>query len=403
MRRCLVLLTVAAVALFLGFTTLAPMAHAQEHNKVIVPESNFSLPGYAHTNFVYIIHDPSTDPSNPCGPTCETPASLACVYDVVVQISGCPIATATNLPTGGIGAIALVDAYDNPDAVTDINTYAAQFGLPTPNFSQVYATGKKPMNNPGGWSLEEALDIEMAVATAPAAKIYLVEAASNSFADLYFAESVASGLVVAAGGGVVSNSWSGGEYTGQQNDEKTYFSTPTVTYFASTGDAGINNVGVPSTFATVVAAGGTHITRVSGNFTSESWWTGGGGGSSAIEKRPSYQNGIETIVGNFRGVPDISADADPNTGPAMYDLDGGYGWFQVGGTSVSSPYLAGTVSAAGKIMATSLATHSLFYKEYANATKYKADWNDITTGGSECKVGWDFCTGIGSPHTYAGK
>jgi kumamolisin len=402
MRRSIVLLTIAAVALFLAFNTVAATAQSQEHNKLITPESNFSAPGFAHTNFHYIIHD-STDPSNPCGPTCETPASMACVYDVVVQISGCPIATATNLPTGGVGAIALVDAYDNPDAVTDINTYASQFGLPTPIFQQVYATGKKPQNNPGGWSLEEALDIEMAVATAPAAQIYLVEAASNSFADLYFAESVASGLVAAAGGGFVSNSWSGGEYSGQQNDEKTYFTTPKVTYFASTGDSGINIVGVPSTFATVVAAGGTHFSRSGGSFTGETWWTGGGGGKSAVEKRPSYQTIVKTIVGTARGVPDISALADPNTGPAMYDLDGGFNWFQVGGTSVSSPYLAGTMSAAGTIFATSVAAHNLFYKELGNAKAYAADWNDITSGGSECKVGWDFCTGIGSPHTYAGK
>jgi kumamolisin len=252
--------------------------------------------------------------------------------------------------------------------------------------------------------LEEALDIEMAIATAPAAQIYLVEGATNSFADLYFAESVASSLVAAAGGGFVSNSWSGGEYTGQQNDEKTYFTTPKVTYFASTGDSGINQVGVPSTFATVVAAGGTSFGRdASGNFTKETWWTGGGGGKSSVEKRPSYQTIVKTIVGTARGVPDISALADPNTGPAMYDLDGGFGWFQVGGTSVSSPYLAGTMSAAGTIFASSSAAHNLFYKELGNARAYAADWNDITSGGSECKVGWDFCTGVGSPHTYAGK
>jgi len=405
MRRSIALLAIVAAGSFLLATSSVPVAQAQDVTRVYTPESSIERPGdiglRAHTNIMVKIH---SDITNPCGPTCETPASLACIYRTVTTIPGCPIATATTLPTGGVGAIALVDAYDNPDAVTDINTYAAQFGLPTPNFTVVFADGHRPANNAGGWSLEEALDIEMAVATAPAAKIYLVEAHDNSFAGLYLAESVASSLVVAAGGGVVSNSWSGGEYSGQQTDEATYFTTPGVVYFASTGDSGINNVGVPSTFASVVAAGGTTIKRNgSGNFTGESWWTGGGGGSSAIEARPGYQTVIKTIVGAHRGVPDLSADADPNSGPAMYDADGGFGWFQVGGTSVSSPYLAGLVNAAGKLRTSSKSELGAIYKEYANPTQYKAWFRDITTGGTECKVGWDFCTGVGVPKTSKGE
>jgi kumamolisin len=404
MTRKIALLAIAAAACFLLATSSAPVAQAQDVTRVYTPESSIERAGdiglRAHTNIIVKIHSDST---NPCGPTCETPASLACIYKTVTPINGCPIATSTNLPTGGVGAIALVDAYDNPDAVTDINTYAAQWGLPTPTFSVVFASGHRPANNAGGWSLEEALDIEMAVATAPHAKIFLVEAATNSFADLYLAESVASNLVATNGGGTVSNSWSGGEYTGQQTDETKYFTTPGVVYFASTGDSGINNVGVPSTFASVVAAGGTTVNRNStGNFTGEKWWTGGGGGSSTKEARPAYQNFISTIVGTHRGVPDLSADADPNSGPAMYDADGGFGWFQVGGTSVSSPYLAGTVDAAGKLRTSSKSELTVIYGEYANATKYKADFRDITTGGSECKIGWDFCTGVGVPKTAKG-
>jgi len=404
MTRKIALLAIAAAACFFLATLSTPVAHAQDVTRVYTPESSIERAGdiglRAHTNIIVKIHSDST---NPCGPTCETPASLACIYKTVTPINGCPIATSTNLPTGGVGAIALVDAFDNPDAVTDINTYAAQWGLPTPTFSVVFATGKRPANNAGGWSLEEALDIEMAVATAPHAKIFLVEAATNSFADLYLAESVASNLVATNGGGTVSNSWSGGEYSGQQSDETKYFTTPGVVYFASTGDSGINSVGVPSTFASVVAAGGTTVNRNStGNFTGEKWWTGGGGGSSAFEARPAYQNVISTIVGTHRGVPDLSADADPNSGPAMYDADGGFGWFQVGGTSVSSPYLAGTVDAAAKLRTSSKSELTVIYGEYANATKYKMFFRDITTGGSECKVGWDFCTGVGVPKTAKG-
>jgi len=406
MRRSMALLTIVLAALILVVTASTPVAMAQDNTITYVPASSIEHPEdigvRAHTNIIVKIHPDNT---SPCGSKCETPASMACVYRVVSPlVPGCPITTTTTNPSGGVGAIALVDAYDNPDAVADMTAYTSQFGIPAPTFSVVFATGTRPPNNPGGWSLEEALDIEMAAATAPKAQIFLVEAASNSFADLYQAEQVAGNMVAAAGGGVVSNSWGGGEYTGQQKDEKTYFSTPGVVYFASTGDSGINVVSVPSTFAAVVAAGGTHISRnSSGNFVGESWWSGGGGGSSAIEARPSYQNGISSIVGSNRGVPDISADADPNTGPAMYDADGGFFWFQVGGTSVASPYLAGTVNAAGKLRKSSFAELGAIYSEYANATEYKAWYRDITTGGSECKVGWDFCTGVGSPVHYFGK
>ena len=78
----------------------------------------------------------------------------------------------------------------------------------------------------------------MAASMAPSAKIYLVEAKDNSGTELYFAETVAAKLVAKAGGGVVSNSWQGGEYPGELNDEKTYFSHPKVVYVASSGDGG---------------------------------------------------------------------------------------------------------------------------------------------------------------------
>jgi len=405
MRRSLVLLMMAAAALLI-VAPLASTAHAQDSAIQVVPASSISHPGdagvRAHTNIINNI-DPNFPAGNCCGATWETPASLACVYQLVKPISGCPIATSKTVPSGGVGAIALVDAYDNPNAVQDMNTYVNQWGLPAPTFSVVFANGQRPANDPGGWSEEEALDIEMAAAAAPKAKIFLVEAATNSFSDLYQAESVASNLVASNGGGFVSNSWSGGEYSGELNDEKTYFSTPKVIYFASTGDAGLNNIGVPAVFANVVAVGGTTILRSAGNYQSQSWWFGGGGGLSQFEPRPAYQNVIQGIVGSKRGIPDVSSDANPGTGPATFDADGGLNWFQVGGTSVSSPYMAGVISGAGNLGPNTKAGLTLLYKEYANPNQYKAYWTDITAGGSSCKVGWDICTGVGVPLTFKGK
>lgn len=405
MKRSLVLLAVAAAAL-LVVVSLAPTTFAQDNGTLFVPASSIPRPEdagvRAHTNIILNLHS-DIPAGNCCGATWETPASFACVYQLVTPIQGCPIASSKTVPSGGVGAIALVDAYDNPNAVQDMNTYVNQWGLPAPTFQVVYATGHQPQNDPGGWSLEEALDIEMAVAAAPKAKIFLVEAASNSFSDLYTAESVASNLVASNGGGFVSNSWSGGEYSGELNDEKTYFSTPKVVYFASTGDSGLNNIGVPAVFANVVAVGGTTIIRSGGNYQSQSWWSGGGGGLSVYEPRPAYQNVIQGIVGSKRGIPDVSADASPGTGPATFDADGGYNWFQVGGTSVSSPYMAGVISGAGKVAPNTKTGLTLLYKEYANPTQYKAFWTDVTAGGSSCKVGWDVCTGVGTPLTFKGK
>src|SRR5277367_5086093 len=131
---------------------------------------------------IHIINGPDVNPSGP-PPSAETPGSIACVYQLVKQKKGCPIKTSTALPTGGVGAIALVDAFDNPDAVSSLKVFAKQFGIKKYNFKVVFATGKRPQYN-SGWALEEALDIEMAVAMAPKAKVYLVEAATNSGDDL---------------------------------------------------------------------------------------------------------------------------------------------------------------------------------------------------------------------------
>lgn len=402
MRRSLVLLTGVAAAL-LVVVSLAPTTMAQDDGTIFIPASSIPRPEdagvRAHTNIIVSGHPANTC----CGATWETPASLACVYQLVTPVQGCPIATSKTNPSGGVGAIAIVDAYDNPVAVTDMNTYVNQWGLPAPTFQVVYATGQQPQNDPGGWSLEEALDIEMAVAAAPKAKIFLVEAASNSFSDLYLAESVASNLVASNGGGFVTNSWNGSEYNGELNDEQTYFSTPKVVYFASTGDHGLNNIGPPAVFANVVGVGGTTIIRSAGNYQSQSWWFGGGGGLSQFEPRPAYQNVIQGIVGSKRGIPDVSADANPGTGPAVYDADDGGAWRQIGGTSVSSPYVAAVMSGAGKLAPNTKTGLTLLYKEYANPNQYKAFWTDITAGGSSCTVGWDICTGVGTPLTFKGK
>jgi subtilase family serine protease len=177
-----------------------------------------------------------------------------------------------------------------------------------------------------------------------------------------------------------------------------------VVYFASTGDG--PGVIYPSASPNVVAVGGTTLSRnpSSGDFLFESAWNSTGGGVSAFEAIPSYQKGVGKVVGTHRGVPDVAAAADPNSGLWVWDSGNG-GWYIVGGTSAASPIWAGIVSAAGNRFGSSTAELAYIYKSRAN----KADYTDIRSGvcgvwnGNLTLTGYDLCTGVGSPVGLGGK
>lgn len=403
MKYSIALLTIAAAALFLVFASSTPVAFAQGGDRVIVPASSIDRPEdhgvRAHTNIVLVLPE-HVEIGNNGAPIAENPLSLACIYNLVKKTKGCP-KTSTVVPTGGSKAIALVDAFDNPDAATDIKTFAAAYGYGTPNFT-VVKVGNPAANS--GWALEESLDIEYAFGMAPNAHIYLVEANSNNNSDLYAAEDKAAELLAADGGGEASNSWQGGEYSGETTDDS-HFKGAGVVYFASSGDSG-GQVGYPSTSPFVISVGGTTIIRNSkGLFTNETGWSSAGGGPSTIEPRPSYQNIIKKTVGTHRGTPDISSEASNVSYVAIYSQYGCGGWCGVGGTSVSSPTMAGIINAAGQFKTSTKAELTEAYKDYGNAAKYKADFTDITVGNNRyaCAKGWEYCTGIGSPLTFKGK
>ena len=238
---------------------------------------------------------------------------------------------------------------------------------------------------------------------APKAKIYLVEAASTSFSDLFSAVQVASNLVAAAGGGEVSMNWSSADFYGETYYDS-YFTTPGVVYFASSSDS--PGPAYPSTSPDVVAAGGTTLRRnpATGNFMSEAAWEYTGGGLTFNEVTPSYQGGIASLLSGGRGVPDLSAVADPNTGVWVYDSGNG-GWLILGGTSVSSPVLAGIVNQAGNFAPSTKAELTTIYNHMAVTTDFK----DTVQGycgyymQDSAVKGWDFCTGVGSPSGLVGK
>jgi kumamolisin len=351
----------------------------------------------------------------------ETPASLACIYALATVTAGCNPGTVTAVSTGGSKAIAIVDAYDYPTALADLTAYSKQFGLPAPTsatFTVAYATTSKPSPDPdcgnyGGWdcwATESALDIEMAHAAAPSAHIYLVEAASNSNPALYAAVAKAIALVQAAGGGEVSLSWGGGEYSTESQSDSV-FTGANVVFFASSGDS--EGTIYPSVSPNVVAVGGTTVARNPSTmaFESEVAWEDTGGGYSAYEARPSFQSGISSTVGAHRGVPDVAAVGNPRTGVWVYmTFDNTYSgtlyaWNIIGGTSVASPLWAGIANHAGHFSATTAAEETLIY---ANG-KTAADFRDVTSGtcgyyeGYFAVSGWDPCSGNGTPQGTVGK
>lgn len=311
---------------------------------------------------------------------------------------------------GGANVIAIVDAFHYPTALNDFNVFSAQFGLPKETstdplaptnkvFQVVYASGSKPRSN-CGWAQEAALDIEWAHAMAPSAKIVLVEAASNSFANLFGAVDVASTL---AGAKEVSMSWGGSEFSTEASNDFHFTQTSGVVFFASSGDTGGTTI-YPSASPYVVAAGGTSVqTNGSGVFLSESGWSGSGGGPSIYESRPPYQSTIFNIVGPARGIPDISSDSDPNTGVSVFDstrCQGLGGWLVFGGTSVASPCLAGMTNLAGHFYLNSTTELTNVYAGLGGP-----NYRDITSGSAgsfSCTTGWDFVTGVGTPQGTGG-
>jgi kumamolisin len=382
--------------------------------RVITPASSQPTTGlFAHTNLHILVPTGQVlhKASQPSG-NYETPASVACIYRLVRQVKGCNPQTVTAVAKGGSKVVVIVDAFDFPTAANDLAVFSQQFGLPvisSRNFKVVYAYGHQPPQDPsGGWELEESLDIEMAHSLAPNAKVILVEANSNSYNDMDAAEVVASRIAAKAGGGEVSNSWSGAEFENELAFGQENFTGANVVFFAAAGD--MPGAVYPSVLPNVVAVGGTQIDRDgNGDFLDESIWYLTGGGFSQYVPLPSYQSTIASRVHNVRGVPDVAFDASPNSGVWIYDSTpyGGQAldWLIVGGTSVASPAMAAITNSAKSFAASSEDELTALYGNYEN----KMDFTDIKLGecgndGSHLQgyKGWDPCTGIGAPRGRKG-
>jgi subtilase family serine protease len=321
------------------------------------------------------------------------PADLASAYKLNAAITS----TAT---------IAIIDAFHYANAASDLATYRSTFGLPP----CTVASGCLTILNPTGagappagddWNLEAALDLDMASAACPTCRLLLVEATDDQGNDLFSEQNTAAAQ---AGVASISNSWGGPSSSSDASLDAQFFShTQNVNTFVSSGDSG--NTGstgdFPSTSAHVIAAGGTHLVKSS---TTRGWtetaWSGAGSTCSSRIAEPAFQKGtVPTAACTRRAASDISSVADPNTGVAVFNANDG-GFIVVGGTSASSPFLAGVFARYG----ISGASHDASFA-YSN----KADFFDVTSGrNGNCRsalcraaAGWDGPTGLGSPNGAA--
>ncbi len=320
------------------------------------------------------------------GPTGLNPSDLQAAYNLTGLTS-----TST---------IAIVDAYDDPKAESDLAVYRSSFGMTpctTANgcFRKSNQTGgtRYPRAN-AGWAQEISLDIDMASAICPTCKILLVEASSSSFANLATAVDYAATVpgVVA-----ISNSYGGGEYAGEVSDQS-HYNHPGQAITVSSGDAGYG-VEFPASSQYVTAVGGTSLTRdASTRGWTEKVWSGAGSGCSAYIPKPSWQTDASCAR---RTVADVSAVADPATGVSVYDtyrVSGGGGWLVFGGTSVSAPIVAGVYALAGN--AASINYGSFSYSHRSSLYDVVTGSNGSCGGLYLCTAvaGFDGPTGNGTPH-----
>ncbi len=293
------------------------------------------------------------------------------------------------------GKIAIVDAFANPSAAADLDVYRKQFGLGTVKLTQMDQTGGPISSVTGntGWGQEEMLDLDMASAICPECPIMYVGAKSASFADL----SAAVNTAAAHGAKVISNSYDGAEFSGEDAYAAAY-DHPGIAITVSSGDNGYGTM-MPAAFNTVTAVGGTTLNLdANGERSSETAWSGAGSGCSAYISKPAWQT--ITACGDKRAVADVSAVADPATGVSVYDSYGSTGgnWFVIGGTSVSAPLVGGIYARTGDSEAVP-ASHaytsstSLFDVTSGSNGTCEAVGAALCTGGP----GWDGPTGNGAP------
>ena len=406
MKRLLASLAVAAVAL----TPLA-LAHARV---LAAPGPAFrdvcAVPDPHATRCYALIRSGVTQPSisSPAFPSGFHPADLQAAYNL-------PSATAGQSQT-----VAIVDVYDDPKAESDLAVYRQQFGLPpctTANgcFKKVNELGQTsplpPASLFGNWQVEESLDVDMVSAICPKCHIILIEAFNPKHSpDDNGNLAVGDNTAAKMGANAVSNSFgtSNGEFPELLQLDK-LLNHPGIAYTASSGDSGYK-LAWPASSQYVTSVGGTSLYKTSAvprGWYETAWscksgfgcllFGGTNSGCSKYEAKPSWQHDPSCAR---RTIGDVSAVANPATGLSVYDTYKQSGWLVVGGTSASSPIVAGIYALAGN-------GASLTYGSYPYSHNSPSTLNDVTRGSNgtcggsylcTAKVGYDGPTGLGTPN-----
>jgi subtilase family serine protease len=303
--------------------------------------------------------------------------------------------TSASANNGAGKVIAIVDAFGYPNAEADLQVYRNQFGLPTCTVANGCLVirnqngGTNPPRTDVGWDQEQALDLDMASAICPNCKILLVQANTNSFANLAAAVDYAANYpgVVA-----ISNSYGGSEYSGEVTDQA-HYNNPTLRAnpIAVTVSSGDNGYGVefPAASSNATAVGGTHL--VLGQ--PETVWNGAGSGCSAYIAKPSWQTDTGCAR---RTVTDVSAVADPNTGVAVYGPSSRRTsqWMVFGGTSVAAPLIAGVYAISGVVNLQTTYSRPNGFNDVTSGSNGNCGGTYLCTG----VVGYDGPTGLGTPN-----
>ncbi len=393
MKRLASALGVTALSIFAFAGTPAATHAANGVSAQHVPVCGAVPVGYARCHSILVLRSDGKPGGGGATVSGYGPADLQSAYKL-------PSATA-----GGGQTVAIIDAYDDPNAEADLGVYRTNFGLApctTANgcFRKVNQAGTTsyPTAN-SGWGQEISLDLDMVSAICPNCHILLVEASSASNADLAASVDTAAGL----GANAISNSYGGAESSSDVSTYDAHYNHPGIAITASSGDSGYGPQ-YPAASPYVTAVGGTTLTRDSSSrgFT-ETVWSGAGSGCSAYETKPSWQ---KDALCAKRTIADVSADADPNTGVAVYDSyasKGQKGWLVFGGTSVASPIIASVYALAGN--AASINYGSSSYSSPVGSLF------DVTSGSNgSCgatylctgAVGYDGPTGNGTPNGITG-
>ena len=340
------------------------------------------------------------------------PVEFHTAYNLPCTPGGSVASICTTPTTYGPQTIAIVDAGNFSTGTSGIESslqsYDTYYGIPQCTIansclnvvSQTGSTSSLPAD--AGWSDEIMLDVESAHMICQTCKILLVEANDAYTSDLATANNEAASFNPVS----ISNSWSS---SADQPSYDSSFNHPGIAEIASTGDTGTvsNGASWPSDSPNVIGASGTTLQIHNDNtWSSETVWSGSGGGCSNYYSAPSWQSSLAVWgsngCGSYKAFGDISADADPNTGAAIY-ISGT--WYEYGGTSLSSPLIASMFALSGGLTPGSSAANILYSSNKPSNFHDVTVGNDCVTGlTTHCtaSTGFDTPSGLGTPNGIGG-